>query len=162
MIGRLLWSALLVVSLVAIALQLRIPSEPEPSHGVGFDPLVALPAAAVDAVEIRRGGRARRFVRDREGRWPTPQLEATLATFARARIERIVDASGQRATAYGLEPPDLWITLWSGERPLRFAAGDVAADTLSRYVMLPDGAIATIPDYQVRGWVAVLAAETNP
>jgi len=160
---HLFWGALLLVSVLATTAQLCNPMNPIHRAGTARTshpdllPLVTIPLASIVAVEIQRGEAAHRFDRGADGRWPTPEVEATVATFSRARIERIVDASGERPDAYGLDSPHLGITLWHRGGSIRYAAGDLAPDTLSRYVQRrPNGPIVTIPDYQIGAWLAIL------
>jgi hypothetical protein len=143
--------------------------------------LLPVPLAEVGAVEIADAGTLHRFERDPAGAWfyhgvhaasegahthPTDaatshRIEQAFGAFGRTRIERRVPR-GPDPRTYGLTSPRLLILVYrpNDRQPLaQYAVGDMAADTISRYVDAVGGAgIVTIPDYQVTNLVTLLEA----
>jgi hypothetical protein len=143
--------------------------------------LVPVPVAELGAVEIAEAGTLHRFERDRAGAWfyhgvhtgseaahehvtepvTAARIDQTFQAFGRTRIERQLPR-GTDPRAYGLTAPRVLILVYRGNerQPLaQYAVGDVAADTVSRYVDVVGGAgIVTIPGYQVDNVLALLAA----
>jgi len=142
--------------------------------------LLPVSADQLVAVELSRAGRLHRFQRDEKGAWfyhgthgaqePAHEhaldperarfIAHTLAGFGRARIERRFPAD--RTERYGLATPQAVIVVYAGREPgplTQFAVGDVAPDTVSRYVEVVGGAgVVTIPNYQIDNLRALIAA----
>jgi hypothetical protein len=140
-----------------------------------------VPVAEIGAIEIADAGALHRFERDPASVWfyhgvhapaeaahthpsdpdTSRRIEQAFSAFGRARIERRL-ARGSDPRAYGLTSPRLLILVYrpSERQPLaQYAVGDVAADTLSRYVDVVGGAgVVTIPGYHVDNLVALVDA----
>jgi len=141
--------------------------------------LLPVPADRLGAVEVANAGRLHRFERDAVGAWfyhgvhtgsegththpadPTAasRIEDVLVAFGRTRIERRL-ALDRDAKDYGIVPPRLVVLVYRpGEsQPLaQYALGDVAPDTVSRYVqVVGQPAVVTIPDYQVQNILGLI------
>src|SRR5262249_29899784 len=151
------WTLLLALVAVVAALEYRDLATSRMGTAAR-DPGLLVPVAVGDlgAVEIADGGLLHRFERDAAGGWfyhgvhagnegtrshgadPAAgrRIEETVAAFARARVERRV-APGHDPKTYGLTPPQMVVLLYRADarEPLaQFAVGDVAPDTVSRYV----------------------------
>jgi len=146
--------------------------------------LLPVPVEQLGAVEIAAGGRLHRFEREPAGAWfyhgahggsagahehaADPALAGRIAqaldALGRARIEREL-ARDAGAAAYGLAAPAVVVLAYRrGEsRPLaQYAVGDVAPDTVSRYVDVVGGpGLVTIPGYQVDNLLALVEAATS-
>jgi len=155
------------------------------SAGAPADPrrLVPVSIADVGAVEIANGGTLHRFERDAKGTWfyhgahgastdahvhdadPSiaSRVERAFEAFGRTRIERELPRGRDLAT-YGLLAPRMLVLVYRrhARQPiLQYAIGDVAPDTVSRYVDVVGGAgIVTIPGYQVDNLTELLEAVT--
>jgi hypothetical protein len=153
----------------------------------GRDPrqLVPVPVAELDAVEIAHSGILHRFQRNADRAWfyhgvhsgaQTPdhahQIDAAIAqrieqaftVFARTRTERQFPlANGGKE--YGLAQPKTVILLYRAQdaQPLvQIAVGDVAPDSISRYITVVGSASAiTIPDYQITNLLELLGSVTG-
>ena len=145
--------------------------------------LVTVPMREVGALEIAQAGVLHRFQRDANGAWfyhgshgassdghahdtdpaLAERIERAFDAFSRARIEREITRGPDLAT-YGLLAPTMLILVYRGsdrQPTLQYAVGDIAPDTVSRYVDVVGGAgIVTIPGYQVDNLTAVLKAAT--
>ena len=134
--------------------------------------LLPVPVSELGAVEIADGGVLHRFERDASGAWfdhgahggaegahrhdPDPaqaaRIDRVLAAFERARIEREVPLP-REGDPYGVAAPELVILAYrpGASQPLvQYAVGHVAADTVSRYVLVVGRrTVATIPGYQI-------------
>ena len=134
--------------------------------------LLPVPVSELTAFEIADAGTLHRFERDATGAWfyhgahgagqaghrhdPDParaeRIERVLAAFGRARIEREVPL-GRNGDTYGVATPELVILAYrAGEsQPLvQYAVGNVAPDTVSRYVhIVGNRMVATIPAFQI-------------
>jgi hypothetical protein len=145
--------------------------------------LLPVPVDALGAIELAHAGVLHRFDRDPAGLWfyhvhgpgtgpeaththqidpaLAERIQAALATFGRAQIERQLSVDGQ-ATEYGVTTPELIILVYrpNEPRPLaQYSVGDVAPDRLSRYVqVVGSGAVVTIPNYQVDNLLALIRA----
>jgi hypothetical protein len=141
--------------------------------------LLAAPVNELGAVEIAEAGRLHRFERDASGRWfyhgvhsgtegehahaadpaAAERVDRTLAALGRARVERELPLEGDGAV-YGLTAPDVVVLVYRpGQRqPLaQYAVGQVAPDTLSRYVLrVGTRSVVTIPEYHVESLRALL------
>lgn len=143
--------------------------------------LLPVPVEQLGALEIADAGRLHRFERDADGAWfyhgahtgaegdhthgadpaTAQRIGQAVAAFGRARIERHVTGDGGGAT-YGVTTPRVVILAYRpGDRqPIaQYAVGDVAPDTVSRYVEVVGGpGVVTIPDYQVENLLALVRA----
>jgi uncharacterized protein DUF4340 len=143
--------------------------------------LVPVPVEQLGAVEIADAGRLHRFARDASGAWfyhgvhtgaesahthtsdpaVAARIEKALAAFGRTRMERDFPLGKDGAT-YGLTTPDIVIVLYrdAESQPLvQYAVGQVAPDTLSRYVMVVGRpTVVTIPNYQIDNLRALVHA----
>ena len=141
--------------------------------------LLPVPLEQVGALEIANAGTLHRFERDAGGLWfyhgvhtgsegehahaTDPSTAARIAqaiqAFGRTKIERRLPR-GADPRAYGVVTPRILILVYRGNerQPLaQYAVGDVAPDTLSRYVDVVGGAgVVTIPGYQIDNLVALV------
>ena len=89
------------------------------------------------------------------------RIATAFAALGRAKIERHL-ARAQNPSEFGVTKPDMLINIYgeNTHRPLaRYAVGDVAPDTFSRYVMVVGSfAIVTIPNYQVENLLTLIDA----
>lgn len=89
------------------------------------------------------------------------RIDQAFATFAYTRIERTVD-SGQQPDRFGTSNPEMIIVLHRTGEALpfrRILVGDLAPDTLARYVLLQEElTTVTIPNYQIVNLEELLAA----
>jgi hypothetical protein len=174
------WGLLAVLAGIVAATEYRdvLASRAERAAVPDAHLLVPLPAPEIGALEIADARAAHRFERDPAGAWfyhgahgvseaaHAHQTDAPLAAridqavqaFARTRVERRLPA-GADPGALGLKPPRLLVLVYRRNevQPLaQYAVGDVAPDTLSRYVDMVGGAgIVTIPSYQVDNLLAL-------
>ena len=158
--SRLLAVWTLLAALVGVIVALELAESPGESRAAE-EPAWLLPAPLekIGAVEIGHAGRLHRFERGAGGEWSAPRIAAALGAFARTRIERRVPYDAKSAR-YGIAAPGTVIVLYplAGGEPLaRYAIGDVAPDTFSRYVHRAGSAeVLTIPNYQVDNLLALL------
>jgi Domain of unknown function (DUF4340) len=143
--------------------------------------LLPVPLYDLGAVEVTMAGTVHRFQRDGLGAWfyhahagdagsegahshqtdpeAAERIEAALATFGRARIERELPP-GERVGEYGVTAPRMVITIYPQfeSAPIEsYAVGHVAPDTVSRYVMAIDGSgVVTVPNYQIENLLALI------
>lgn len=91
------------------------------------------------------------------------RIQTAFAALGRARVERQLE-SDRDLGEYGVEKPALLINVYGDQelQPLaRYAVGDIAPDTVSRYIMAIDkGAVMTIPNYQIENLLALIEAVT--
>ncbi len=89
------------------------------------------------------------------------RIERALAGFGRTRIERQF-ARAKDLKAYGLATPRTVILIYrpSEAQPLvQYAVGDLAPDTVSRYVEVVGGPdVVTIPNYQIENLLTLISA----
>lgn len=134
--------------------------------------LVRLPLDQIGAIELLDRGVVHRFERDPGGAWfyhgahdrdvrvhehqPDPVLSARIeqafVAFSRTRLERKLPGR-QDVQKFGLAAPSILIFVYRGGESipmLQVAVGDVAPDTVSRYVV-PMGTpwVMTIANYQI-------------
>lgn len=170
------WTALLVLALAASAWQIghRTAAHDDVAHAGADAALVGLDYARWAAVEVLERGRRTRFERDAAARWfvhdagaapagahrhtaepgAAARIDATLATFARTRIERSLVVEPAWRPRYGLDDPALIVLVHAadGRVAATIEVGSVAPDGISRYVLVPaTGAVHLIADYQVAG-----------
>jgi hypothetical protein len=177
------WALLTVLAAAAGVIELRDVIASRAARGPTVDPglLVPAPAEELGALEIADAGTLHRFERDGAGAWfyhgvhtgsegahahaadaaMAARIEQVVQAFARTRVERRLPP-GTDARSLGLATPRVLVLVYRrGERqPLaQYAVGDLAADTLSRYVDAVGGAgIVTIPGYQIDNLVTLLDA----
>jgi hypothetical protein len=151
--------------------------------------LLPVPVDQLSAVEIAYDDNIHRFDRDAAGAWfyhahvakPGPEGESghshqtdqalaefiaeKFTQFARTRMERDI-ARGGTGEAYGLERPFMLINIYGADplQPLaRYMVGDVAPDTVSRYVMVSDAQVViTIPDFHIDNLIDLIDGVTKP
>ena len=135
------------------------------------------------AIEVVHAGTLHRFERDAAGVWfyhvhgvgtgsdgphshdvdasLAARIEHAFAAFGRTRIERRLTLKTQ-AKDYGVTTPEMLILVYRPHdmQPLaQYAVGDIAPDTLSRYVLVVGSAIlVTIPNYQINNVLALIEA----
>ncbi|MEZ5931900.1 MAG: DUF4340 domain-containing protein [Alphaproteobacteria bacterium] len=88
-------------------------------------------------------------------------IGSAFAALARTRIERRLEPVTNPAH-YGVMKPDVLINVYGDDHlsPLaRYAIGDIAPDTVSRYVMTVGSfAVLTIPNYQIENLLTLVKA----
>ena len=143
--------------------------------------LLPVPVDQLGAVEIADRGRLHRFERDTTGTWfyhgvheaatgahthaanpaLSERIERALAAFGRTRTERQFDLEGDGAV-YGLTAPEIVVLVYRSNQspPLaQFTVGNIAPDTLSRYVSLVGSRrVTTIPNYQIDNLLGLVQA----
>jgi hypothetical protein len=143
--------------------------------------LLPLPVDQLGAIEVIHGRTLHRFERDAAGAWfyhvhrhdtgtaeghrhdvdaaLTERIADAFAAFGRTRIERRFTLKAD-ARDYGVSAPDMLILIYRPDdlQPLaQYAVGDIAPDTLSRYVLVVgSAAVATIPNYQINNLLALI------
>ena len=143
--------------------------------------LLPVPVDQLGAIEVVHGRTLHRFERDATGAWfyhvhgadtgvaeghrhdADPALAERIAyafaAFGRTRIERQF-ALTTHAQDYGVMRPEILILVYRLHdiQPLaQYTIGDIAPDTLSRYVLVVgSAAIATIPNYQIDNMLALI------
>lgn len=89
------------------------------------------------------------------------RIDEAFAMFGYTRIERTVD-SGQRPDLFGTSNPEMIIVLHRAGEALpfrRILVGDVAPDSLARYVLLQEElSTVTIPNYQIENLEDLLSS----
>jgi hypothetical protein len=140
----------------------------------------------LSVIEIAHAGALHRFERDEAGAWfyhahgvntgvqaPHGHVADTVLAdkiayafsgLGRARIERVLDAKDNRQ--YGVARPDTLLLVYGdyGVKPLaQYAIGDVAPDTLSRYVLIVDESkVVAIADYQIENLMNLIQTVSGP
>jgi len=134
--------------------------------------LLPVPVEQLGAIEVADAGTRHGFARDATGAWfyhgvhtategphahtvdPAMgrRIEQAFLAFGRTRIERRLPRD-QDARAYGVTTPRILILVYrpNESQPLvQYAVGDIAPDTVSRYVEVVGGpGVVTIPNYQI-------------
>jgi hypothetical protein len=185
---QLVWLLLLVLVAAIVVVDLLERPQRDRHGDAAREVRMLLPVPAYDlgAVEVTLAGTVHRFERDETGAWfyhthrgdagPQAQhthqtdpaaaerIEAALAAFGRTRIEREL-APGDHAVDYGVTAPEMEILVYQHyeTHPLaRYAVGDLAPDTVSRYVMADGGpAVVTIANYQIENLQALIAVSSR-
>jgi hypothetical protein len=167
---------------VVVAVEYRDVMASRSARGPAVDSrlLVPVPLEQLGAVEIADAGTLHRFERDAAGAWfyhgahsgaeaahahasdaaTAARIQQAFQALGRARMERRLPAGGD-PRMYGLTAPRVLILVYrAGDRqPLaQYAVGDVAPDTLSRYVDVVGVGVVTIPSYQIDNLLALVAA----
>jgi hypothetical protein len=177
------WLVLALLVSVVAALEYAEVGARSPRGGTADRPML-LPVSAeqVGAVEVVVAGTVHRFERDAVGGWfyhgvhggsegdhahaPDPavgeRIQRAVAAFGRTRVERHLP----RDRAFGVTTPEMLILVYppAQSRPVaQFAVGDVAPDTVSRYVDVVGGAgVVTIPNYQIDNLAALVRSVASP
>ena len=179
------WGVLGVLVTVVIVLEYRdVVASRSVRAGAGdARMLLPLPVAQLGAIEIALSGTLHRFERDAGGAWfyhgahaaserdhthtPDPamaeRIERAVLAFGRARIERQLDRGDGKT--FGVTTPAMIVLVYRPEarQPLvQYAVGDIAPDTVSRYVDVVGGpGVVTIPNYQIDNLLALVDAATR-
>jgi Domain of unknown function (DUF4340) len=188
-IGRVLRSRVVVVWLMLavlvgaiVAIELTEGRRSDRANEVDPRLLLPVPVSTLGAIELVNAGRRHRFERDAAGAWfyhgahtgaesgghghaadpaQTQRIGAVFAALGRARVEREFPRASE-AKDYGVTTPQILILLYAPKEPqplAQYAVGDVAPDTVSRYVERVGGSrVVTIPTYQIDNLLALLAA----
>ena len=183
------WVLLAALLVIVVAVQYRDRAASRHERAAR-DPRMLVPVSVdeLGAFEIADAGTLHRFERDARGAWfyhgvhggneashtheadaaMARRIEQTVAAFGRAKIERQFPR-GNDARSYGLTAPRMVVLLYrpTAREPLvQFAVGDVAPDTVSRYVEVVGGAgVVTIPNYQIdnlRALIETVARAAGP
>ena len=171
----------LVVAIVAVEYVDRVrPTSGREGHG---DPrmLLPVPVDQLGAIEVANAGTLHRFERDPAGTWfyhgvhtgsegthahnadpaMAARIERAFLAFGRTRIERqfsLTTLSGD----YGVATPETIILVYRPNDPqplAQYAVGDIAPDTVSRYVLIVGrSVVTTIPNYQIANVLALVAS----
>jgi hypothetical protein len=177
-----IWAALVVLVGLIVVLEQTGVGRVRGKGRSASDPRLLLPVSIeqLGAIEVIDAGTLHRFERDAAGVWfyhgihgasesahrhsadpsAAARIERAFAAFGRTRIERRVGRERDIA-AYGVAPPKVVILLYTpgATQPLaQYAVGDVAPDTVSRYVDVVGGAsgVVTIPNYQIDNLLALV------
>ena len=177
------WLLLAVLVGAIVVIESRDRFGPKSGRGSPNDPrwLLPVPADQLGAVEVANAGRRHRFERDAAGGWfyhgahtgaegahthtvdpaVAQRIGRTVAAFGRTRVEREL-AVDRDAKGYGVTPPQILILIYRPQesQPLaQYAVGDIAPDTVSRYVqMVGQPSVMTIPSYQIDNLAALIEA----
>jgi hypothetical protein len=177
---------LLVVLVVAIVVSERTNLVESKRHNNGHvgsaaRMLLPVPVDQLGAIEVVHSRTLHRFERDAAGAWfyhvhgvdtgaaeghrhdadpvLAERIAYAFAAFGRTRIERQF-ALTTHAQDYGVMRPEILILVYRLHdiQPLaQYAVGDIAPDTLSRYVLVVgSSAVATIPNYQIDNILALI------
>lgn len=143
--------------------------------------LLPVPVDELGAIEVARAGTLHRFERAAGGAWfyhgvhtgsegahahgadpsMAERIEHAFAALGRTRIERRF-ALDVQAKEYGVTTPETLILIYRRHDPqplAQYAVGDIAPDTLSRYVQVVGSpAVVTIPNYQIDNLLALIEA----
>jgi len=143
--------------------------------------LLPVPVDQLGAIEVAQAGTLHRFERDATGAWfyhgvhtgsegthahaadpaMAARIERAVAAFGRTRIERQFSLK-TTAGDYGVTTPETLILLYRRHEPqplVQYSVGDVAPDTLSRYVLaVGSSVVSTIPDYQIDNLLKLIEA----
>src|SRR5207249_7729767 len=141
--------------------------------------LLPVPVDQLGAIEVANAGTLHRFERDPSGTWfyhgvhtgsegthahnadpaMAARIERAFLAFGRTRIERqfsLTTLSGD----YGVATPETIILVYRPNDPqplAQYAVGDIAPDTVSRYVLVVGtSTVATIPNYQIDNLLALI------
>jgi len=186
---RLVTVWLVLAGLVAaiVALERAALVRPRPGGDGRADPhlLLPVPVDRLGAIEVAHAGRLHRFERDAAGAWfyhgvhtgsegvhahtsdpaLAARIERAVAALGRTRIERQF-ALGASAGDYGVTMPETLILVYRPHDPqplVQYAVGDVAPDTLSRYLqVVGSSAVVTIPNYQITNLLALIQSVGGP
>jgi len=176
------WTLLIVLVGLIVVVEQSGLGRPRGGGASASDPRLLLPVSVeqLGAIEVIDAGTLHRFERDAAGAWfyhgvhgasesahrhsadpsAAVRIERAFAALGRARIERRVGRERDVAV-YGVAAPKVVILLYrpSATQPLvQYAVGDVAPDTVSRYVDVVGAAsgVVTIPNYQIDNLLALI------
>lgn len=183
------WAVLAVLIGVIVAVEYRDRHATSGNAGeADARALMPVPVDRLGALEIADRGRLHRFEREPAGGWLyhgvhtattaahthtadpvlSERIAQALAVFGRTRTERQFALDGDGA-AYGVATPEIVILVYrpNESQPLaQYAVGNIAPDTLSRYVaVVGRRSVVTIPNYQVDnllGLIRVAAERSDP
>ena len=177
------WVVLAALVAVATVLEYRDVVASRSQRAEDERSLLPVSVADLGALELAVGGTLHRFERDATGAWfyhgahaagqpdhthaPDPgmaeRIDRAAAALGRTRIERRLDRGDGKA--FGVTAPVMVVLAYrrGASQPLvQYAIGDVAPDTVSRYVDVVGGAgVVTIPTYQVDNLLALVDAATR-
>jgi hypothetical protein len=171
--------------LVGVAFVIESTDVVTPRPGAAGKPdatmLLPVPVDQLGAIELADAGTLYRFERDASGAWLyhgthsasepahshtadpalSQQIAKALAAFGRTRVEREVPRDGDGRT-YGLTAPRMVILAYRPRetQPIaQYAVGDLAPDTVSRYVdVVGARGVVTIPSYQIDNLATLIEA----
>jgi len=176
----------LIIGLLKYSDRIQSQSDASRHTDVGERSLLPLPIEQLGAIEIANGGALHRFERDEAGAWfyhahgvntgvqaphghvadtvRADQIAYAFGALGRARIERELDSKDHGQ--YGVTRPDTLILVYGdySVKPLaQYAIGDVAPDTLRRYVLIVDKSkVVTIANYQIENVVNLIQTVSGP
>jgi hypothetical protein len=186
-----IWGVLVALIVLIVVVEQTSVGRVRSTGETASDPrlLVPVPVAQLGAIEVIDAGTVHRFERDAAGAWfyhgvhdasaaahthsadpsAAARIDRAVAAFGRTRIERRVGRE-RDVGAYGVTAPKVVILLYrpGATQPLaQYAVGDLAPDTVSRYVDVVGGAsgVVTIPNYQIDNLLALVdsvAGSPNP
>ena len=177
------WVVLAMLLAIVVAIEYRDVKAARSARGARVDDGMLVPVSIdqVGAVEIVDAGTLHRFERNAGGAWfyhgahtgseaahehvtdttTAVRIEAAFQAFGRTRVERRLPP-GTDPRRHGLTSPRAIVILYRRDerQPLgQYAVGDLAPDTVSRYVDTVSGAgIVTIPGYQIDNLLSLVAA----
>jgi hypothetical protein len=188
-VGRALvvWIVLTVLLAIVVAIEYRdvMASRSARASRVDANMLVPVPVDQIGAIEIAEAGTLHRFERNAAGAWfyhgvhsgsegahehatdtaTAARIEQAFQAFGRTRMERRLPP-GTDPQRHGLTAPRILVIIYrrNEREPLvQYAVGDLAPDTVSRYVDMVGGAgIVTIPSYQVDNLLNLVVAVRTP
>ena len=169
-----IWLLLAALVGVIAVTEYTDPASTQAGGASRADPSRLLPVAVgqLAAVEVADAGTRHRFERGATGAWfyhgahtgaeaahahavdpaEAERIERALLAFGRTRIERRVGRPPD-AGAYGVTTPRIIILAYRANDPqpvVQYAVGDMAPDTVSRYVDVVGGVgVVTIPSYPI-------------
>lgn len=175
------WAVLLLLASAIAYLEWTDPGASQKDTQFANRMLLPAPIEQLGAIEIAVAGALHRFERDAAGEWfyhgvhahsepahehrtdpvAAQRIAQAFAGFGRTKIERELALEAQGAE-FGVTRPQMVVLVYGpGDlKPMmQYAVGDVAPDTISRYV-LPVGssAVVTIPNYQIENLLRLLEA----
>jgi hypothetical protein len=181
--GRLaaVWLVFLVLVGAIVAIEHTDLVRPKGARDSDADPrmLLPVPVDKLGAIEVANAGTLHRFERDAAGAWfyhgihtgsegthqhnadpaMAVRIERAFAAFGRTRIERQLALKASTGS-YGVTTPETLILVYRPRDPqplVQYAVGDIAPDTVSRYVLaVGSPTVATIPNYQIENLLALI------
>ena len=175
------WTILLALVAVIVVVEWRDRGATDETAGYTSRMLLPAPIEQIGAVEIAVNATLHRFERDASGAWfyhgihtgaegqhehrsdpqASKRIAQALAALGRAKIEREL-ALTDKGAEFGVTTPTMILLVYrpQDQKPLtQYAVGDIAPDTISRYV-LPVGAraVVTIPNYQIDNLLQLVQA----
>jgi len=184
------WLVLLILAGVIGLLKRSDWKASQPDSGIQSEAdrrsLLPVPIEELKAIEIGHAGALHRFERDAAGAWfyhahgvntgvqaphdhianatRAEQIARAFGALGRARIERWLGDEDQQQ--YGVTRPETLLLVYAeySAKPLaRYAFGDVAPDTFSRYVLMVDASqVVTVANYQAENLLNLIQAVNSP